>query len=159
MATALNGSSLQLPGSLAPENASPSLKERAADSWPLSHQNAAWGPRVRSQPLPLPGLWDVARGCLQAAPLRLCFSQLRKPLLLPRLCASSFHLCTQSPASLQAIPRTNRLLAIFSRSHCHCLGSSQGSIFLTFFPNPNEGKKERHYPPRSLFKPMCQVLN
>lgn len=58
-------------------------------------------------------------------------------------CTPNHHWCTQSSVSLQAIPRTNRLVSIFSRSHCHWLDWRQGNIFCMVFPNPKyRGKKK-----------------
>lgn len=126
-----------------PENASQSLQEWAAD--PRGQPEV---PEPCPSPLPIPGL--------SAAIPPLGSEEACAP---PQALSILLHLCTQRPASLQAAPWTNRVAAIFSRSHCHCLGSHQGNIFLMFFPNLNCVEKRKTLSPSSVLKLMCQVLN
>lgn len=135
------------------ENPSPSLRKRAANTLPLNHRMATWGLRIMYQPFHFPravkchAVVEICRQphSHQRSYAWFALTQLRKPVLFNRLlfCTSYFHLCAQSPASLQAIPRTNRLVSIFSSSHCHCLDLCQGNIFLMFFPNPKRREKKK----------------
>lgn len=116
--------------------------------WTLKHQRALRS-RSPAQPLALPRAvrWSqLPLGSLTTA---------EEPSAPPQPCASSFHLYTQSPASLQEIPRTNRLAAIFSRSCCHCLGSRQGNIFLMFSPNPKHREKKKDIIPHVVCSNWC----
>lgn len=138
-----------------------SLQKWSASTLPLNHEMAPQGLRILFQPLPFPNGCksqpsDVCTGVLLW--WRFAVSPIHIRVILDlcwrswghlyssvgfSLCTSSCHLCAQSPTGLQAIPRTNSLASIFSRSHCHCLDWRQSNIFLMFFPNPKRRGKKR----------------